>query len=115
MVYCFSFFSYSIGLWSVRSIFWVWLRNQNNKDSPQKFNVTRLNEYRTTVWMTVIMFYHVLIAMTYDDFMVIEIGVHLHGREQGARPPWNLIQFLFIRQCLPGKCLIAFGLFSEYG
>ena len=23
-------------------------------------------------------------------------------------PPWNLIQILFMRQCFPGKCLIAF-------
>ena len=41
-------------------------------------------------------------------FMVIEIGVHLHGREQEDLPPSNLIQILFIRQCFAGKCLIAF-------
>ena len=58
--------------------------------------------------MTEIMFCHMLIAMTVMQFVVIEIGVYLHGREQRDLSIWNLLQILFIRQCFPGKCLIAF-------
>ena len=42
-------------------------------------------------------------------YMVIKIVVYLHGCEQGdLAPSWNLIQILFIKQCFPSKCLIAF-------
>ena len=54
----------------MQSFLWVWLRNQNDRDGPKKFNVTNLSEYKTTRWTTENIFYHTLRAMTFKAFFV---------------------------------------------
>ena len=56
------FFRYSIVL------LWVWLRNQNEGDSPKEYVITSSNEYGTTVWRTENSFFHMFTAMTLNAF-----------------------------------------------
>ena len=74
-----------IGMCRVQSLFWVWLKNQSNRNGPTKFNVTSSNEYKSTVWTTEKIFCRMVIAMTFNVFCGGKIGVNLY-QSQNLQP-----------------------------